>query len=250
MRFTPDIHQRFMEQARWTEQAQRLLFETGTITSKSNILEVGCGTGALLSSLYEICPANYTGVDLQFDLLKTVDHLDKTFSFTCSDANNLPFRNDSFDSTVCHYLLLWMSNPETVLFEMQRVTRSGGIIAILAEPDYSSRIDFPDELAMIGSIQRDSLIRQGANPDIGRYVADLLVRVDCTNISWGILGAFQKQPSSMEEFLPELNVLRSDLIDLLNQDTIARTIKQEIDYRLSNHRIQFIPTFFAFGVKK
>ena len=247
MRFSSDIHQRFVEQARWTEQAQLLLFDSTSLNSQSNILEVGCGTGALISSLYNICPANYTGVDFQYDLLKTVHH---QFSLTCSDAFDLPFRTDYFDSAVCHYLLLWVSNPEAVLSEMLRVIHPGGTIAILAEPDYSSRIDFPDELSKIGSIQRESLIQQGANPDIGRHVADFLVRVDCTDVSWGILGAFQKKPSSAEEFLPELEILRSDLKGLLDEKDIERAIKQEIEYRLPNRRIQFIPTFFALGSKK
>ncbi len=70
MVFSPDIHQRFVEQARWTEQAQRLLFQSVGFEPESRILEVGCGTGAFLSSIASISPLNYTGIDIQLDLLK------------------------------------------------------------------------------------------------------------------------------------------------------------------------------------
>ncbi|NLF49880.1 MAG: class I SAM-dependent methyltransferase [Leptolinea sp.] len=245
---TPNLHQRFLEQARWTEQAQRLLFETTELSVDSTILEVGCGTGALLTSLNRICPAKYSGIDLQLDLLKFASIQQIPFSLSCADALHLPFNNGSFDAVVCHFFLLWVSNPEIALIEMQRVTRSGGFIALLAEPDYGSRIDFPDDFVTAGAKQRDSLIRQGANPDIGRSIADLMVRRDCQNVSWGILGSYQKKVPEKEHTNSEMEIFKSDLSGILDEVSIEDIIKKETQYRLSNSRVQFIPTFYAFGM--
>jgi SAM-dependent methyltransferase len=63
-----------------------------------------------------------------------------------ADRHTLPFQ-PVFDVTFCHFLLLWVSNPEKVVAEMGRVTRPGGSVR-LAEPDYGGRIDYPESLSL------------------------------------------------------------------------------------------------------
>ena len=48
-------------------------------------------------------------------------------------------------------------NPLQALDEMKRVTRPGGHVLILAEPDYTHRIDFPDELEYLGKFRLNRL---------------------------------------------------------------------------------------------
>ena len=84
------------------------------------------------------------------------------------DAHQLPLADGCFDVCLCHFLLLWVTDPIQVLQEMYRVTRSGGVVMALAEPDYGSRIDYPQELSLLGKWQMDSLEQQGADPFIGR----------------------------------------------------------------------------------
>ena len=79
----------------------------------------------------------------------------------------------AFDITFCHFLLLWVQHPLQALSEMQRVTRPGGFVLALAEPDYDHRLDTPASLTLLGRWQAESLRRQGADPGIGARLADL-----------------------------------------------------------------------------
>jgi len=64
-----------------------------------------------------------------------------------------------------------LSDPVPALKEMHRVLKRGGHVLILAEPDYSSRIDEPPELQSLGQLQTLSLQKQGASPVMGRKTA-------------------------------------------------------------------------------
>jgi SAM-dependent methyltransferase len=247
MRFPPDLHKRFVEQAAWTRQAQVLFLQSAGLTEKSRVLEVGCGTGALLSSLASINPALYTGVDIQFDLLETAKENSNNFPLSCADGFYLPFPDDCFDTVVCHYFLLWIQNVSGMIKEMRRVTRPGGIIGALAEPDYGSRIDYPDEFSEIGRTQREALIHQGAEPDMGRKLASALARAGCERISQGILGSYQPQPPSDEQIESEQNLLKADLSTNMDTEPMQSLLQREKLEMAENTRVQFIPTFFCWG---
>jgi SAM-dependent methyltransferase len=251
MTFSPALHQRFLEQARWTEQAQRLLIQSTSITSKSRILEVGCGTGALLTSMFEFCSSNYVGLDIQFDLVNFAQNSASQFSLTCGDGYSLPFTDQSFDGVICHFLLLWVASPVKILTEMRRVTQSGGFVAALAEPDYGSQIEYPEEFERVGTIQRESLIKQGANPDLGRRLSSLLVESGFENISSGILGSFQSVANDydIEKMKLEQAILASDLKNEIDDATIQMLIEKDTNVRKIGTRVHFIPTFFGWGFK-
>ncbi len=247
MTFSIELHERFVEQAAWTWQAQRLLIESADFSPKSKILEVGCGTGAFLSSLNSISNSDYFGIDIQFNLLQFAFEHKSPFQLSCADANLLPFRDGTFDAIVCHYFLLWVDNISNILSEMRRVTRSGGIIAALAEPDYGSRIDYPPDFVLPGKRQREALIRQGANPDMGRQLGEALSDSGCTQIAVGILGSFNAAPLSSKQALSEQEILKSDLENEIDENTINLLIQKDTASRMNKSRVQFIPTFFGWG---
>lgn len=247
MRFDPDLDERFVEQAVWTKQAQSLFHQAACLSPECRVLEVGCGTGAVLSSLSTIAPARYTGVDIQLDLLECAVEKSNVHPFTCADGYSLPFTEGEFDAVFCHYFLLWVKDPLAILNEMRRVTRPAGLVAALAEPDYGSRIDFPDEFSTIGRAQRESLIHHGADPDTGRKVASLLASSGCERIAYGIFGAFQAKPPEFSQILSEQTILEHDLDSSMNPTTLRSLLDYDTRTRLENTRVQFIPTFFGWG---
>jgi SAM-dependent methyltransferase len=244
-----DWHERFLQQAGWTEALRAHLFAPARLRDARRILEAGCGTGAVCASLAREHPsARVTGVDIDPARLRFARAHDRTCRYTRGDALRLPFPSGVFDLTYCHYLLLWIGDPQQALREMVRVTRRGGWVAALAEPDYGGRIDYPPELAAIGGLQAESLRRQGADPEIGRRLAGLFHESGIRLEASGVLGTdLPSGGGDSKEAELELKILLDDLGEKMSAP--ARDALREADRaaRNSGRRVLFIPTFYAAG---
>jgi hypothetical protein len=126
--------------------------------------------------------------------------------------------------------------------------KPGGYFAVFAEPDFGSRIDFPIELELLGKLQRGSLIRSGANPDIGREMRNLMTITGWTRISQGIFGSFQPWMENQHSG-SEVELLKADIEDLLTAKEFAQLMFNDSLARKQQIRIEFIPTFYLWGQK-
>ncbi len=96
------------------------------------ILDVGCGTGALLEKIRHAFPdAPLHGIDISPNMLAIARsrNLCET-TFTEGDAENLPYDNRSFDIIICCSSFHHYPNPEKALAEFRRVVRPGGSLMI------------------------------------------------------------------------------------------------------------------------
>jgi len=238
-------HKRFIQQATWTKAVRTYLFKHAGLETARRVLEVGCGTGALLSDLDT--PAAIYGLDLQPARLVEARRNAPKASLACGDALLLPYASGIFDITFCHFLLLWVHDPLRALCEMKRLTRSGGSILALAEPDYSRRVDRPDELAALGRWQTESLQQQGADPGLGGRLAELFQQAGIPLIEMGSLRADGKLPPSPAEWEMEWAVLEADLqglVPLLELQHLKRLDEQAWQ---RGGRVLHVPTYFAWG---
>lgn len=115
------------------------------------ILEIGCGTGHLLSGLAkQIGQAGLAvGVDISHEMGKVVARRlhqkghDRQSTAITGDAVSLPFRSDSFHAAISTFTLELFSEAEIeqVLAELRRVLKTTGrmVIASLNQPDTPSR---------------------------------------------------------------------------------------------------------------
>jgi SAM-dependent methyltransferase len=240
-----DWHKRYVQQAVWSKDLRTYLFERAGMETARRILEVGCGTGAILSGLKT--PAAVLGIDLDRACLNEARlHAPKSI-LACGDAQSLPFAGDVFDITFCHFLLLWVQNPLQALREMKRVTHTGGHILALAEPDYDNRIDKPDELAQLGWWQSESLHRQGADPGLGMHLAELFHQAGIPLIETGTLHAYNGHPQTSGDWGLEWMVLEADLAGTVPAGELQRF--KVLDERAweRNERVLYVPTYFAWG---
>ncbi|HZD58047.1 MAG TPA: class I SAM-dependent methyltransferase [Anaerolineales bacterium] len=244
-----DWHQRFTLQAQWTGDLRRHLYTRIGIESTNRILEIGCGTGALLTEFLSFGHAETHGLDIKPEFLELASRNAQEARLTCGDAHTLPYPENSFDLTVCHFLLLWLGQPLSVLNEMARVTRRGGVLAALAEPDYGGRIDHPPELIALGDLQATALRDQGADPEMGRKLRGLFKNVGAKGIESGVLGG-QWMDSPTEEYLEsEWAVLNSDLSGYLSAAEIEDLRQLDESAWARGERVLFVPTFYAWGRK-
>ena len=102
------------------------------IPDGAKILEVGCGPGALSSSLSRWYP-NSTVVGLDFDesFIDFARAHDKNCEFIVGDATALPFSDNSFDVTISNTVSEHIE-PEKFYGEQYRVLKSGGICLMLS----------------------------------------------------------------------------------------------------------------------
>jgi len=247
-----DWHRRYLQQAGWTAPLRRFVFQHIGVRDGDHILEVGCGTGAVLSSLPELSGSveiNLFGLDIERESLRQAAANSRRAHLTQADAHRLPFPDDRFDILYCHFLLLWLNDPLAALIEMRRAARPGGFVVAFAEPDYGGRLDHPAELSELGRLQEQSLRRQGADARLGRRLKALFQQAGLIHLESGVLGAQWAGQPSPEEIQLEWQVLENDLKAILSKERLTRLRQIDWDAWQARERILYIPTFYAFGQK-
>jgi SAM-dependent methyltransferase len=168
-------------------------------------------------------------------------------SGVCADGVNIPITSHAFNFSVCHYLLLWAADPLAILKEMVRVTRKGGAVIAFAEPDYASRIDFPEVFDYIGHLQNNSLNFQGIDLKLGRKLGHLFRQSGLDDVKLGLLAGEWRKPSE-DEFDAEWNVIAWDLGGFVPVEEILSLKERAKASWLSGEATVFIPTFYAYGI--
>ncbi len=245
--FTPaEWHARFQEQSVWTASARQYVLGKIGAGQAKNILEVGSGTGAVTEALHDLSPAKIYGIDIDPERASFACREDPASLFACADGLHLPFPQGAFDICICHFYLLWVSNPSAAVEEMRRVTRKGGWVTALAEPDYGGRVEYPAEMRALGDLQTHALRKQGANPEIGRRTADLFLQAKLKEVHSGVLGGEWQHPDPQRSGM-EWQVLENDLAELVPPEQLARYRQVDERSRRNGERVQFVPTFYAWG---
>lgn len=247
-----DWHNRFCQQACWTESLRAHFFSRKDLGRLRRILEVGCGTGAVSASVARELPsAKVIGVDLNIRRLEFARSHAPASAFAAGDGKQLPFPPRAFDLVLCHYLLLWIPSPLLALREMARVVRPGGWVIALAEPDHTARIDFPPPLDELGRLQMEALRRQGADPALGRRLASLFADAGLSVEETGILGSqdiHSVRPDEDSEL--EWRILKEDVGPAVTSSEWERFRKADSAARNRRERILFVPTFYCFALRK
>jgi hypothetical protein len=141
---------------------------------------------------------------------------------------------------------LWVGDPLQALREMKRVTRTGGHVLALAEPDYTARVDRPHELALLGQWQTEALRRQGADPAVGHRLVDLFFRAGIEIVETGPITAAQRPPSPQERQI-EWAVIESDLAGLVSVEDLRGMRRLDEAAWARGERTLHVPTYFVWG---
>jgi ubiquinone/menaquinone biosynthesis C-methylase UbiE len=128
-RLAPDYDERwsFYVRSSVRETMARLPLRPG-----SRVLEVGCGTGALLEQITGACPdCRITGVDPVPEMLAVArKRLPAGVELHEAWAEKLPLGDASFDLVVSCNMFHYIRKPQEALAEMRRVLRPTGALLI------------------------------------------------------------------------------------------------------------------------
>ncbi len=185
-----------------------------------------------------------TGIDLNLDILMQakLPHLS-----TCANGLHLPFQNASFDHCLCHFYLMWVSDPATAVREMARVTTPGGWVLALAEPDYGGRIDHPQALERLGEMQTKALRAQSADTRMGRRLLAIFKECGLDEVGAGIIAACWEPDADIDSFKNDWHVLKRDLAGVVPAGELE-VLRSRAEASTSKGKgIWFVPIFYSYG---
>jgi SAM-dependent methyltransferase len=146
----------------WYKALHRLIFETLETElpdwRAKRIVDVGCGTGAILKQLGN--PERNVGIDLAPEAISFCRQRGLN-NVQQGDIHALPFPEASFDAVICSSVLYhqWVSDVEGAVREMHRVLRPGGSLLINV-PAFPFLHSAHDEAVMTARRFRKREIRQ------------------------------------------------------------------------------------------
>ncbi|MFQ5465101.1 MAG: class I SAM-dependent methyltransferase [Thermodesulfobacteriota bacterium] len=99
------------------------------VSGDERLLDVGCGTGALLKTLSGAYPGlRLAGVDPTSEMLAVaLKRLEPDVRLEEAWAEKLPFRDDHFDVVVSCNIFHYIREPTAALHETARVLKPGGL---------------------------------------------------------------------------------------------------------------------------
>lgn len=137
-----DAYEAYM--GRWSRLVARGFVEWLHPEPAANWLEVGCGTGALTSTICDLCdPASVIACDPSRPFIEHArcNLSDARVSFLAAGADALPIRDGGFDVAVSGLVLNFLPDPGVAVASIRERLRKGGIVAGYVW-DYSEGMQF------------------------------------------------------------------------------------------------------------
>jgi ubiquinone/menaquinone biosynthesis C-methylase UbiE len=117
---------------RWSRQLAPLFLEFVGVRDGERVLDVGCGTGALSSTLASMTrAAKIVGIDPSAAFIQAARSqiADPRVAIELGDAQNLSYADASFDRCLALLIVNFIPDAPKAAKEMRRVTKSGGVVA-------------------------------------------------------------------------------------------------------------------------
>ena len=143
--------------------------------SYTDLLDCGCGTGPMISLLYEKDPTKrYTGIDITPRMIEVAKSKGLAgVRFVVGDCEALPFGEDSFDAVICSNSFHHYPDPQKFFHSVRRVLRPNGRLIL---QDYTA----PKAVLWLMNHTEMPLANLVGHGDVAAYSLDE-VRAFCEN---------------------------------------------------------------------
>ena len=174
----------------------------------------------------------------------------KNVELRVGNAEKLPFKDNMFDIVTCNLLLMWAENPQMVVKEMARVTKTGGIVLASLEPDYGGKLHWPENPKIDPIFAGKAIKDRGGDPHIGRKLRLLFVRAGLiTKVGIGNNRIWNCEEDKAY-YLHARDFYVKTLKDAgLSQDEIDRWEYDYLESLDEGIQLNFFPQFYAIGKK-
>jgi SAM-dependent methyltransferase len=123
-----DAYDRFM--GRYSVGLAPSFASFASVAAGQRVLEVGCGTGALTTELVQrLGASSVAAVDPSEQFAAAARERNPGVEVQVAAAEELPFRQDEFDTALAQLVVHFMDDPVRGLAEMARVVRRTGVVA-------------------------------------------------------------------------------------------------------------------------
>lgn len=212
------------------EWAPRVVAAAG-IRPGHRVLDVACGTGALTREVARTVGAagSVIGLDPDPGMLTIARRVSPGISWQRGAAESLPFPDESFDTVVSQFGMMFFPDRAGALREMWRVLRPGGrlVVAVWASlhetPAYATQVELVERIAgaRAAEVLRSPFVL-GDPLVFGRVFSEAGISLDSLATCHG-RGMFPSIAAMLEtdlvEWLPAAGVM-------LDKSTIARILEE------------------------
>jgi ubiquinone/menaquinone biosynthesis C-methylase UbiE len=250
-----DWIKKLQQQAEDGREYRHVLYDKVDLKNKENILDVGCGTGAVTLDIAQCTKGNVTGIDIDTEKLeearKVLSNI-PNIKIMEADVLNLPFEDETFDLVVFTIVLMYIKDQQKALNEMTRVTKAGGFVMATLEPDYASYISYPED--PISPLVQKKMENLGADLMTGRKLKFLFGSAGLkTEVGIETAGDFiimRDDAKLLENFHKSVWVMEKMLkgFDWTEKEIAKYLDDKEKSVRSGTH-FGFMPSFYAIGKK-
>jgi SAM-dependent methyltransferase len=186
------------------------LIEAMGLAGSSTVLDLGTGTGGLLSVLRAAAPeARVIGVDRATGMLREARRRDARAPLAAMDLAQLGIRESVADAALLAFVLFLLPDPAAALAEVRRVLRPGGVMGCTS---WGQGYELPGT-----AIWTRELDRHGAGPDLKPDAAKRDTLMDTTDKLGSLLEAAGLTVSRIWIERPERRWTWPELLELTSR---------------------------------
>lgn len=250
-----DWIRKLKQQAEDSMEYRHVLYDKVDLKNKKNILDVGCGTGAVTLDIAQSTSGQVTGIDIDSEKLAEARRVLSNIpniKLIEADVLNLPFEDESFDLVLFNVVLIYIKDQPKALNEMYRVTEKGGHVMATLEPDYASYISYPEDI--IGPLVVKHMERLGADVKTGRKLKYLFssarLKTEAGLETAGDLIISRYDEKHLENFYKSVWVIEKLLRGFDWTEKEIEEYRNDMENRWkTGTQFAFMPSFYAIGEK-